>query len=214
MKTILLALCTTVAGLTAVLPLSATVLFKRVPSQGPHGTDQLFRIVWDDALDESPKQILLWDGDRGVLRSISDILPANVKEFLWNASADVQDGTRYRFVVRNSINNRQVEFSDGFFSIAQVQPLVSGVDNPLQNSDVTVTPFPANETIMVQWTEERNVKAIELLNIHYEVLSAIAVEQGSSTVTMGTKQLPSGMAMVRVISPDGWTVVRPLLIVH
>ena len=214
MKSNLILLCTVVAGLAAVLPIRATVLLTTYRQQNANAIGQVFQIRWDDDLDESEKQVMLWDGDRGVLRAISGVLPPNVHEFVWQVPANILDGTRYRFIVRNPNNTHKADFSDGFTNIFRAQPLLTAVEDNEFKTGIQLTPFPASETVQVAWPEARVVERIDLLNIHYELLASTQVQPGATSSTISVKQCPSGMAIVRLISPGGLSVGQPLLVVH
>lgn len=214
MKFTLLVLCTICVGLATALPLSATVLITSYQPRLPQTPELTFRITWDDDIGETAKQVLLWDADRGVLRPISEVIPANVHEFLWQVPSHILPGNRYRFVVRNPDNVRQADYTDGFVPINPMQPLLTGVTPTEGVADIHIDPFPADDHVQVSWGMSRVVTQIELLNIHYEQMKSIAVQAGSSSVALSTKQLPSGLALVRLVGSDGLSVIQPLVIAH
>lgn len=207
LKLVCLVLCSSIA-------MHATVLLTTSQQQNGLKPGAVIRVSWDDDLPDGAKQVFLWDGDRGVFLPISDILPTTTKNFVWRIPPGTLNGNRYRLQVRDPHNDQVAEFSNGFISIGAEAPLVTDVSAADNGFDVVCTPFPAADNASVTWDASRLVSDIEVLNIHFEVLASYKIETGTSGTNISLRQIPNGLAFVRVIGQDGGVVMRPLLVVH
>ncbi len=175
---------------------------------------QTLRVRWDGNLPTGVKQVFLWDGDRGIVRPISEELPDNVHEFEWPVPPDVMPGNRYRVKVCGPDNQSVAEFSAGFFSLQGLQPFVASVIIDNKSAEFRCAPIPARDVVKISWNPTVTIVKAELLDATYATMATTNVAEGTSTVDLALDHIPSGLAIVRITSSDGQTVSQPLLVVH
>lgn len=194
--------------------LTATVLTTTDPLKGGFVRGSTVTIAWDGNLIASEYEVVCWDGERGTMHVLSDRLPGTVRAYQWTIPAHLQDGRMYRLGIRDVQQPTRVEFAEGFHHLYSVGPLVTGITTLDPGLDVQIVPLPAQQHATIEWSNQRVVASLDVIDVHGSVVYAQSVSPGTTTIQLATNTLPVGLMSVRLISPDGQAVIRPLIIVR
>ncbi len=192
----------------------ATVLTTLDPFIGAFTVGSTIQITWDDDLQAENSELVLWDGERKVVRVIVDAVSPAGGVTHWQIPHDVLPGSFYRIGIRDKHNPDRVDYSSGFLTLGRSHQLVSSVQEIDNATDVSCIPFPADNLVEVRWSPERVVQSIELVDVHYNVILTQQVDVRTNHQKLNVATLPSGMCFVKVIGPQGQVGMHPLMIVH
>lgn len=171
-------------------------------------------ITWDDALVAERVTLELWDGDRSTSTVIAANIPAVPRRYEWTIPSDQPMGSKYRFVLRNTLRPRIATLSQGFIQLNVPSPLVNNVNGEgAEKHHISVHPMPASDAISVKWSMSGS-SMIEIRDVRGLLMWSREVHPASSTMEIDVRNIPTGMYTLVVLGIDGQKSTRPILIQH
>ncbi|MCX6140884.1 MAG: hypothetical protein NTX15_08670 [Candidatus Kapabacteria bacterium] len=169
-------------------------------------------VTWDNAMIVDRVTVELWDGERGLFRTIATGIPASQRRYEWVIPHDQQTGTLFRFVVRDHANPSIALFSSGFLSIVSPQPLVSGIrDETMSSSQIMVDPTPAVDKITVVW-DVHDVELVEVRDLQGQLRWSRAVNIASTSLDVDVREFAPGMYTIIARAINGRSITKPFVV--
>ncbi|MBU3679077.1 MAG: hypothetical protein FGM32_05660 [Candidatus Kapabacteria bacterium] len=184
----------------------------RTPSSSssiPVGTS--VTIHWTNDLEASHVDVELWDGVRQSTMAIASGLPAQQRDFAWTIPTTLEEGSRYRIVVRDAQRHSRTMHSVGFFTFLKRALMPTSVD--VYSSDPTemnVAPTPASEKIRITWVEP--MKHIDVVDLQGTILQRLEPAEGASGCVLNVTDLGTGSYSIIGHTRIGGVMRRPLVV--
>lgn len=186
---------------TLVLILIPAILWADVSVRAPHASTTLapgtpLTIEWTDDLETPRVTVELWDGQRQTTTVIAESVAAPQRSINWTVPDDMNSGTRYRVVVRDARRPHRALFCPGFYTVARLSPMATSTSElHLGVPELTVTPTPAVDRVMLSWIEP--VVTIRVINTQGEEVRTICPTGEALTGSIGVEDLAPGSYSVQ-----------------
>lgn len=175
----------------------------------PVGTS--ITIHWTNDLDASTVDVELWDGVRQSSMMIASGLPAQQREIAWTIPTTVEEGSRYRIVLRDAQRHWRTMHSVGFLTLQKRSLMPTSVDAYSSDpKEMDVAPMPASENIRLTWVEP--MKHIEVVDLQGTILRRIEPAPGASGCVLNVTDLGTGSYSIVGHTRIGGLVRRPLVV--
>lgn len=168
-------------------------------------------IRWSDDLEAENVDVQLWDGERGTSQTVAANVDRNQRELTWTIPPGVNDGTRYRFQVRDARRPGRVMSNVGFYAIRRPSPVPTSVDGRgLAGGELDVSPVPATERIRLSWSTP--MRRFEIFDAQGKIVRVISPVESSLTCSIDVADLGVGTYTIQAQAISGPVVHRPLII--
>lgn len=168
-------------------------------------------IRWGDDLEAPLVNIELWDGVRGISTVLAQNIKAPQREINWTVPEDIENGSRYRFVVRDARDTTRAMFSVGFTSLVRRSRTATGIDDLTQQLvRFDVAPLPAADRVRISWTEP--LRRIEIIDLTGVVVVRLDPAPGAQSCLVNIAALSAASYTVAAYTGSGSVIRRPLLV--
>jgi hypothetical protein len=202
-----------VTGLLVVSAIQAHaevfVITSDASSTTTSGTPMVIR--WSDELETPLVNVELWDGVRGTTTVLARNIAVPQREISWTVPEDVENGDRYRFVVRDARKATRAIYSVGFTGLVRRAASPTGITEPTSRAlSVDVEPMPATDRIRVSWTEP--MRRIEIVDLTGAVVIRLDPAPGSHACSVNIDTLSSATYSLVAYAGSGNVTRRSLLV--
>ena len=184
----------------------------RTPSSSssiPVGTS--VTIHWTNDLEASIVNVELWDGVRQSTMVIASGLSGQQRELAWTIPSTLEEGSRYRIVVRDAQRQWRTMHRVGFLTLRKRALMPTSVE--VYSSDpkeMVVAPMPASENIRLTWLEP--MRHIEIVDLQGTILRRMEPAFGASGCVLNVTDLGTGCYNIVGHTRIGGVVRRPLVV--
>lgn len=168
-------------------------------------------IHWTNDLEASRVDVELWDGVRQSTTVIASGLSAQQRELAWTIPTNLEEGARYRVIVRDGQRRSRTMQSIGFLTLHKRSPMPTTVDEYSSNQiELEVAPMPASEKIRLTWIEP--MKHIDIVDLQGTIVRRMEPAEGASGCVVNVTDLGIGSYSLVGHTRAGGLVRRPLVV--
>lgn len=184
----------------------------RTPSSSssiPVGTS--VTIHWTNDLEASRVDVELWDGVRQSTTVIASGISAHQREVAWTIPTSLEEGARYRVIVRDGQRRSRTMQSIGFLTLRKRSLMPTTVEAYSSNpTELDVAPMPASEKVRLTWIEP--MKHIEIVDLQGTILRRMEPADGASGCVLSVTDIGTGTYSIVGHTSAGVLVRRPLIV--
>lgn len=168
-------------------------------------------VHWTNDLEATRVDVELWDGARQSTTVIASGIPAEQREVTWTIPSTLEEGSRYRIVVRDVQQRSRTMHSIGFITLRRLSLMPTSVEAYSSDpAELSIAPMPAAEKIRLTWVEP--MKHVEIVDLHGTVLRRMELAEGANGCVMNVTDMGTGSYSVVGHTQTGRLVRRPLVV--
>lgn len=168
-------------------------------------------IRWSNDLEAANVDVVLWDGIRRTTQVIAERLSEEQTQLVWTVPAGIDDGTRYRILVRDSRQPDRAMSNVGFLTFLRAAPVPTSIDQLGADADrIEVAPVPASERVRIGWSVP--MRRIEIVDVHGARVKVLDLLESSRSCSIEIADLSAGTYTVQSLSASGRRTHSPLII--
>ncbi|MBU3698807.1 MAG: hypothetical protein FGM33_02180 [Candidatus Kapabacteria bacterium] len=168
-------------------------------------------IRWTNDLEAANVDVVLWDGVRRTVHVLAEGLTEENTQLVWTIPAGIEDGSRYRIMVRDTRQPDRAMSSVGFLTFQRAAPMpTSTPEAGALAENIQVAPMPASDRVRVAWNMP--IRHIELIDVHGSRVKVVDPVESAQGCSIDISDLSIGTYTVQAVSTSGKRFRRPLII--
>lgn len=168
-------------------------------------------IRWTNDLEAANVDVVLWDGVRRTTYVLAEGLTQETTHLVWTIPTGIEDGSRYRILVRDTRQPDRAMSSVGFMTFRRVAPMPTSMhDAGLSSYSVDVSPMPAGDRVRIGWSVP--MRQVELIDVRGMCVKVIHLAESVQGCSIDIADLSIGTYSVLAESTMGQRFRRPLII--
>ncbi|MFM8771780.1 MAG: GPI anchored serine-threonine rich family protein [Candidatus Kapaibacterium sp.] len=168
-------------------------------------------VHWTNDLEATLVDVELWDGMRQSSTVIASGVPAQQREFAWTIPTTLNEGSRYRIVIRDAEQRSRTIHSVGFMTLRKQSLMPTSVEAYSSDpTELNVAPMPAAEKIRLTWIEP--MKHIEIVDLQGTILRRMEPADGASGCVLNVTDMGTGSYSIVGHTRAGGMIRRPFIV--